>query len=299
MRSTLIFGNTENGHGATAPPEGLASLSPVWRRGSVPFALLVCLSVFLQAEVNAPRVGYVRAADQTIRPLYGLPASFILGKPVLRSAVGAGFSNEGGLVALDGKIQLLGPDASLIAEYATPDSHPVLHIEDQPSTAIAWLPSSQTILRFDGSAFVATSLSGPLPGTVSSIRLVGNNAELLFANAGTVTQVAVALDSGNIISQRLLPSVEAPAFQYGSFVIFKDAEGLEIEAADASRRTLPLPSRTISIESIAAGWVHIGSSDATQSWILHLTGTELELSELPAPPAARRASAAVLTEGEK
>ncbi|MBV9083308.1 MAG: hypothetical protein JOZ62_11565 [Acidobacteriaceae bacterium] len=262
--------------------------------------LLLCLGVLLQAQVNAPRVGFIRSSDATIRPVYGLSDSFILGQPVLRSAVAASFSHAGGIVAAAGQIQILGSDGSLIAEYPAAESQPLVHIDDQLSTAIAWLPSSGVILHWNGESFATTAVSAPLPENVSSIRVSGANANLLVTAGGAVSELTIALDSGNIVSEHLLADVKSPAVYYQRFVLYADKKDLQIEAADGSLRTVHLPASGVSIEPAGAEWLQVVSTDGHQNWLLHLTSTAIELSELPAPATApHRPSAAVLIEGEK
>jgi hypothetical protein len=86
-----------------------------------------------------------------------------------------------------------------------------------------------------------------------------------------------------------LPGIQGLAFLHHAFVIFHDKQGLEVEAPDGSRRTVPVAAQDIAIERMSSDWLHLTSPSTNQSWVLHLNNTVLQLSEMPAPrPEGRR-----------
>src|ERR1700758_1022222 len=70
----------------------------------------------IKAPLTAPRVGLVRYADSTVRPVYGLPASFVVGKPVSPSVTAAAFSDSGGILVSGRRIRVITADGSTLAE---------------------------------------------------------------------------------------------------------------------------------------------------------------------------------------
>jgi hypothetical protein len=262
----------------------------------------LCLGVALCAQVNPPWLGYARFADHTLRPVYGLPSSFIVGQPALNSVDSASFCDRGGVVSTPGHIRVFDLAGSPVGDYTSTEPHPVLNIGRKLSTAMAWLPAAQQILRFDGSSFVMTPVPVSLPGPVTSIHLSGETADLLVNEAGAVAEVKLSLANGNIVSERLLPGVKAPAVYFSNFVVFRNGQDLEIQPADGvpngPSQSVRLPSGVaLSLEHMSDRYLHLIAKSG-QHWALHVDGS-LHLSELPAAPKTTAPAAAVLVRGEE
>lgn len=255
------------------------------KRRIVYWLLPLCVAGGLNAQVNAPQIGVARFPDHTLHRVFGIAANFIVGDPVLGSADAASFSNAGGLIAKNGQIQLLGTDLSVIAEYSSGESAPLLNIDGDLTTAIAWLPNLHALLRWDGHAFAVTQTADvSLLSHVTSVRVQNSSAAslLILEPGGTVSEAEISLDSGNLITLHLLPGVSGTAFEQHSFIVFHDQAGLEIASPTGIVRTIPLPANDITIERMSPDWLHLISADSHQNWILHLTSTVLQLFELPA-----------------
>jgi hypothetical protein len=251
------------------------------RRSFIP----LCFAALLQAQVQTPQMGTARCLDGSARPVYGVPASFVIGKPVMQSVDAASFSSGGGMVSAQGQIQLFDPKGSLISEFEADDPAALVNIDDKASTAIAWLPASQSIVHWDGTLFLRTNAPDQIHGKVTSIRRDGDNARLLVLDSEAVMDVTVSLASGDAVSMLPLAGIQTAAFQQDSFIVFHDNDGLEVEGTDGTRRTVALQSTDLSIERMAPDWLHLMSSAARQHWALHVTATSLDLFELPAAPA--------------
>jgi hypothetical protein len=252
--------------------------------------LPICVSALLSAQVRTPHAGFVRYDDGTVREAQGIQASFVLGNPVATSVDAASFSDVGGMISGQGVIRLLGPSGLEIGEEQTGESHPILNIERDLSGAIAWLPSAQAILRWDGTSFRKTTLTGPVAGEVTSLRVVGHTAELLVWNESAVSTVTISLDSGDQVSDRLIPDVTGPAIQIKGYLVYCREGDIEFSSADGLRRTVAMPAPDLTVERMSSNWLHLDSRSTRRHWALHVTETGLELSELPgqAPSSAPR-----------
>lgn len=257
------------------------------RRSLSLLLLLSGAAVLLDAQLHAPKAGVVRYPDGTVHTVYGLSANYVVDGHPLTSADAASFSDAGGLLANHGKILLTDTGLQTIASFDSGESAPLLNIDGDLKSAVAWLPIQQALLHWNGSALVLTSVHGGTSlGAVTSIRLTrANTAELLVTNRdNTVSQATVALDSGEVTSVEPLPGIRGPAFQQQSFVVFRDERGLEIATSSAVIQTLPLPASAARLvfERMSSNAVHLISSASKQSWVLHL-GASLapQLSQLP------------------
>ncbi len=251
------------------------------------FAMIRCLfcviglSALAQAQVQTPQLGMVRCADGAVRPVYGVPSAFVFGKPALQQADSASFSGGGGIVSAKGRIQLFSSRGSLVSEFELNEAA-LVSIEGSPMSAVAWLPDSQSILRWDGTLFLRTNVPDQIHGKVTSIRVDGDNARLIVFDDKAASDLTVSLSSGDIVSALPLPGIETPAFQQESFVLFHDADGLEVEGANGIRRTVSLNATDLVIERMAPNWLHLVSAASGQHWALHVTEKSLDFSELPA-----------------
>jgi hypothetical protein len=182
---------------------------------------------------------------------------------------------------------LIGADGSVQGTYFEGEGSPVLNMDGDASSAIAWLPQHSELLIWNGAQFTGIAVQNPaLAGLVDSVRIVGGNAaELLVTESdGSVDRVTVSLPDGTVTDLSAIPGASGSAFEQQSFLLFHDSNGLEVEAPDGSIRTLPIVQSDLSFERIGADWVHISSASAQRDWVLHLNATVLELSELPQPP---------------
>jgi hypothetical protein len=249
-----------------------------------PFAPLLFAGL-LSAQVSIPEVGLARYADQTIRSIYGVPANFIVGEKLFDRADAVSFSGSGGLVSTNGRVELVTPDGTILGQYDSSETTPLLNIESDLETAVAWLPAHHVLLHWNGQGFSATQVEDAPSGAVTSVQLASpNSAKLLVMDSGKqVFEATISLETGNLISSDVLPGVQGPAFRQHSFVVFHDSQGLEIESPTGDRRTLPLEASDISIERMSSDWLHLYSQATDQHWALHLSRTVLNLSALPAP----------------
>ncbi|MBV9082339.1 MAG: hypothetical protein JOZ62_06675, partial [Acidobacteriaceae bacterium] len=76
--------------------------------------VVTSISCLLDAQVGAPKIGFVRYADGTARAVYGLPNNFITGEQILAPADAVAFSASGGLVASHGNVHLIGPTGAVL-----------------------------------------------------------------------------------------------------------------------------------------------------------------------------------------
>jgi hypothetical protein len=249
--------------------------------------LLPALALVLQAQIQVPQLGSVRCSDGTVRPVFGVPAAFVLGKPLASAALSASFSDKGGIVASTSAVRLLEATGKPIGEFKVADPGVIVDIETDPSSALAWLPLTSSLLMWDGAAFQQLVLPSPPAGRVSALRRDGSRAFLLVAEPeGGVSEDEISLDSGNINSVRYLPGVTGPAFSAGAFVLFPDPTGLAINGPTGSN-SIPIPGSGLRMEKMTGDWIHITTANSNRHWALHVTSGTLQLFQLPGIPGSK------------
>jgi hypothetical protein len=248
--------------------------------------LLLLLTALSSAEVNAPRVGFVRYADATVRSIDGVEASFVVGPPVQFQVDAASFSGGAGIWSRNGQIEIVTAAGTVSASIAG-EREALVGIDGSLSTAIAWLPETRVLRSFDGARFHSTEVLAALPGKALCVRSNGEAASLLVESDGAVSEITISLSSGNILSEDFLPAVQAPAAYVANFIVYANERGLQIREQDGTLRTLPfhLGENTV-FERMAGNWLHIETGG--QPWALQVLPKRLQLSELPLPAMAVR-----------
>ncbi len=240
------------------------------------------MAVTLPAQVSVPRVGFARFAGGSVHAVNGLSANLVVAALPIARADSLSFSDSGGLLAHDGEIDLVDANAQPLASFASGEPAPLLNIDGALTTAIAWLPSSHSILHWDGKKFVLTetALAG---GEITALQLTEpEKARLLVRQANaSISVVVVSLETGQVIDSQTAPGLEGHAMAQHSFLVAANSKTLVVESANGRRRVLPLAARDLTIERMSSDWLHIFSASSGEHWALHLTQTDFELSRMP------------------
>jgi hypothetical protein len=242
---------------------------------------LFLLAAVLPAQVSAPRVGFARFAGGSVHAVSGLPANLVVADLPIARADSLSFSDSGGLVAHNGEIDLVDANAQPVASFASGEAAPLLNVDGALTTAIAWLPSSHSILHWDGKSFAITG--SDVTGEITGLqRIDPEKARLLVRQTdASVSAVIVSLTTGQVIDSQTVPGIEGRAFAQHSFLVAIDSKTLVVESEDGQRRVLPLVAPDLTIERMSSDWLHVFSASSGEHWALHLTQTDLQLSRMP------------------
>jgi hypothetical protein len=232
-------------------------------------------------------VGVVRYANGGVYLLYGLPGSYVTGPRVLDGTEEVSFSERGGLVARKGLLTLLRSDFSTAGTLDTGESNPLLGMGGDLTTAIAWLPSAQKLVHWNGQTFVSVSapdLSREGEASFVSKRDGKTASLLLHSPDGPVSEVSVSLETGQVLSVAAIAGAHGQSFRHQSFVLFLDNRDLVMTMpANGNTKRLPLAAGDLKFAAVASDCLHLRSLTAQRDWLLHFRGGDIELTELPPP----------------
>jgi hypothetical protein len=259
--------------------------------GLLAFAVQVCSAQTGSAPMGTPVAGIVREPDHTLHPVYGVAGNLITGQALpLHDVQAASFSDEAGIVLSSGAVKLVNLDGSERASYSTAESQPVLGISQGPETAVAWLPSEQTLIRWTSAGFAPLLLDASgLPGPIVEVRTIAPGTVDLWLQTQTnsIQHVRVSIANGAITTLQTTAGIIAPVVATKGSLIFYDADGLELQSAQSQSHTLPLNLSKAEIsgltfESASANWIHIASGSSGRQWMLRLGASGPSLCALPA-----------------
>lgn len=246
---------------------------------------IFCGQIAAAHQLSSPRVGVVRYADGGIYLLYGLPGNYVLGPRVLDGADVASFSEWGGIVARKGSLTLLGSDLSPMGTFEAGERVPLLGIDSDLSTAIAWLPATQKLVHWDGQAFASVSVPDlSREGEVSFVSKRDPKTAflLLHSSNGSVSEASISLQTGQVLSVATVMGAQGLSFQYRSSIIFLDHRDLVIAApSNGSTKRFPLDVDDLRVEQVSSECLHISSTATRRNWLLHFHNGDFEVAELP------------------
>ncbi len=250
--------------------------------------LSLALASTLDAQVSAPSPGLARNGAFPIQTIYGVAGSLVANPSMLGSADALAFADCFGIIAAGGQVKLLRSNGSDLGHFETRENHPVLNLDSDPASAVAWLPASHSLLWWVNNQWQQAAIDGlPEGAAVTSLaRDSADSARLILSQTGSsALAVTISLPQASVTSIDLLPGVRGPAFQFGSKLIWADEQGLVIaSAAGPVEHTLPLPAAGLfSAERMSSQWVHLYfPAGGGTHWALHL-GDKPTLSRIPMP----------------
>lgn len=243
-------------------------------------------SMPLVSQINMPKAGVVRYRSGAIHPVYGLGSSWVVRSPFVRSSVAAAFSDSFGLVADGASLSLLKDDFSPVAKTSCLDLRPVLGIGDNAESAVAWLPSANALVTFNGKAFVTTATDGLEPGaTVTAVGKTGESVRLLLTQAnGSVSVAELSLKTGQLKSMGEIAEARGSAAFHLSYICSVYDGKLHLTSADGNGTLeFPLNASAVTFDQSSTASLHITSPGDSRNWIVYAENGHPALAELPAP----------------
>ncbi len=256
----------------------------------LPIVFGLCAAA-LNAQLGSPRPGFFHAPGRPVQTLYGIPGNLVPGPAPFGPVSAISFSDEGGLVAHNGRIELVRPDGRPIAAYESDEPLPLLNIDRDLSSAIAWLPQNHAALWFDRQSFVLAPIHDEaFIGTATSVWLETSHMAhfIVLHSDNTVSVVKVDLSNGEVVSSDFLPGVRGPAFAFGTSLLWTDEGGLHIEVSPGSENVLLFPPGPFTAARMSSGWIHLSSLSTGNQYALHLDAHEPTLSRIPGRVAGRQ-----------
>jgi hypothetical protein len=128
-----------------------------------------------------------------------------------------------------------------------------------------------------------------LDGTVTDLQSSGaRQARLIVEHQdGSVSAATISLRTGNLVSSEILPGVQGYAFGQGFFVLYLTGKELVADNLRGYRRSVPMAATDVTMQRMSDNWLQVYSPSLHRNWALHITQSELSLSELPGLPEHR------------
>ncbi len=238
------------------------------------------------AQVNSPKIGTARYPDGSLHSVFGIPDNMVVSIIPVDTVEVSSFSNQDGLVETNGMIRLVDPKLTILGAASVYEK-PVLSIQADSSSALAWLPIAHILLHWNGTQFQPVPVAGSdISGIVTDLQMSGTTqARLIVQHSdNSVSAAIVSLSDGSLVTETTLPSVTGNTAVVGTFLAYFANKQLIADNLSGDRRTVPFTVADAVFEHVSSNWLHLYSPSLQQHWALHLTASDMHLSLLPGLP---------------
>jgi hypothetical protein len=266
------------------------------KRFAIGGCLPLLLSVLLNAQLSVPELGFARFPDGCVHAVHGIAGNIIVVPRAVGRADAASFSDAGGLTSTGGLVRLTDTAGAMLGEYESGEAQPILNIDSSLQSAVVWLPSTHTLLGWDGKAFTTTEVDdSPFGGKVTFVKLAAGKTVELFVELAdsSVSKVSLSLPSGRLITSDMTPGARGAVFVQQGWMLCQNERGLMAELPNGNRRAIELskealPADDLKIERMSKDWLHVSSRATGANWAVYWSRTRTSVCLLP-PPAREAA----------
>jgi hypothetical protein len=236
-------------------------------------ALVAALpSAWAQPALAPPQLGFVRDSASALRPVYGVTGSFILGSPLAGKIVSEAFSGSIGLLKTDSSLAAFDSTGKQLASIAAAGGPALFAFSPGGSTALAYIPSSNSLIEWRGSVFAPLLANYEEAGTVLAIAFpTPLEAALMVQRKDTIWGLNLPLGENQAISQHALIGVRAPllALPTGD-VVYSDSHGIVVRRTDATEvhiaARLPV---SFSLQQMNQNWAQVMDLNSSAQFAIH------------------------------
>jgi len=247
--------------------------------------LLGCsLTLAGQASLEVPGAGFFRDGAGMLRPLLGLRANFIPGRPLLTGVRAAAFSGRNGLVKTEEDLFVLDRNGAVISMREAGSGTALFAFALGGAPLAAYLPDSGELLFWRGGAWHA----GPLPWELETKRVLGLGAgrfgQLVIVTVEDEAYWMAELSprTGRIFGEALLPGLGEPVLLLsGGALLYGAGDGLVLRRYNGVEAKIPLPAPATGLEQMGKNWVHVVTASGNFGIRLTPAGSGFSICRLP------------------
>jgi hypothetical protein len=249
--------------------------------------LLVSVGVFAQSGIAPPQLGFVDDSARALRPAYGVAGNFILGRSIAGPIISEAFSGSVGLLKTDSSLVAFNAQGKHLASMKVSVGPALFAFSPQGTTALVFVPSSDSWIEWRGSAFAPIALDPEQLGA-DEVRAIAfpspfEATAIVRRNGDELWELHLPLGAAGTLSQNALHGVQAPllAMPTGDLV-YGDAQGIIIRKTDGSevRITASLPA-DFTLQQMNSDWVELSDLHSHARFAVRATPGREGLYRLP------------------
>lgn len=237
-----------------------------------------------QSGIVPARLGFVKDSANSVRPVFGLAANFVVGDPLITGVQAAAFSANNGLVKQENILLLVDVAGRPLCRWRVPSGPAVFAFSVDGREAVAFFPETPELLRLHKCrALTIAADPQELAGEVLSVAVFGKNRlAFVVRREAVVWLLEVSLRSGRVERETILPGVSPPVLlRHDGTLVFGDGAELVIRKPEAIEQRLSLGSAATALEEIGDGWIHVTTESPPGNSALRLSEDRAEMYVLP------------------
>jgi hypothetical protein len=217
------------------------------------------------AGLEAPRLGFVRLADNHVRALRGVAGSFYFGEPMASEVRHFAFNGRIGVrTSANQSAELIGSSGEVL-RTARIDGK-VRAIGLSPLEASAYVLTDAELWRLNASAverFPAPDV--PAEGQLAGLSGSGSYIDLVLVQEGQVSMLRHWMLSGETqVRQAFSAQVQHLLVLKENLLLWTEGESLVLRRADASLAKIETGSRLVALQEAGDRWFHATGEDGRQ-----------------------------------
>jgi hypothetical protein len=242
-----------------------------------------------QSGIRPPQVGFAGNADGTLRPVYGVAGNFILGPSIAARVISQAFSGSIGLLKTESTLEAFNGQGQMLAATDAAEGPALFAFSPDGLTALAYVPSSNTLVQWKGGQLVTLPLHPGL-GTVLAIALTNPlEASLIVQREGGIWETRFSFTQASPASQKALVGVTAPVLALASGgLVFSDTNGFVLRNPNGAEVHIAaqVPAQ-FSMQQMAGNWLQVNDLDNGRRFAIRIAAGREGFYRLPQPLAPK------------
>ena len=243
-------------------------------------------AAWAQTALTAPQAGFMQDASNSVRPVYGIAGSFLLGEPVCSGVLSAAFSGSFGLVKTASAVALLDSSGAIVTSIDAPDGPALFAFARSGAPALAYLTATNTLLSWSDGSFAAVPFDVTTLAAAPVVAVGApdsDHAAMILQRDDGLWEIRVRLSTGEIDAQAAIPGVIAPVLMLaGGALVYADANGMVVRKRDGTERHIgvPMPA-SVALEPMGDGWIQLRDLASGQQFAIRMAENREQSYQLP------------------
>jgi hypothetical protein len=237
-----------------------------------------------QSGLTPPQIGFLRDSVQNVRPLLGISGNFWLGDAVAANVVSAASSGNASMLKTKDSLCVLNALGHPVGSAWTATGTALFAFTTAGAPALAWLPDSGELLRWNGTGFKPTPASAAdLDGAVVSLAAPdSSSAAFAVQRDGQLWRVDISLLDGGVLFAANLAGAAAPALLFDDgTLLYAGKAALVLRGPQGQERTIAFTGSAVEFTPMGQDWILVENGQPPTYLGLRLsTGRLFELPEV-------------------
>jgi hypothetical protein len=251
----------------------------------IPFLAMQSFAVMAasaQQGIAPPQLGFIAAADRSLRPVLGFPGNLLLGSAAADNIQSAAWSGSYGLAKSDDLLMAF-DGTHMLGSIDVSRGPALFAFHSDGSPALALLPQSGELYSWTGAGFkLITFREDLLEGNPLAIAVPQFDRVSVIVQRAYGLWLVVESTSDEIESQSALPGVQAPVLlQNDGGLLYMDQTSLVIRDGSGNERRMKLSLSMAELHWMGTEWLQAVEANSGHQYAMRITPGFERISQIP------------------